>query len=149
MKKLLPLISILLLSLTACGSNGEVAREKLRSEGEVTQFTTNKPAGKEQGVVRNDMTNQNPNFLNLSNSEPDSSQNQNNDINKAREVINATEEFEPGRIAINGNEMWITVYKKGMLNADEKIDAEARIHRKLIQALPRYNIEVKVQEDRR
>ncbi|SFB03644.1 MULTISPECIES: hypothetical protein [unclassified Bacillus (in: firmicutes)] len=148
MKKLLPLLSILLLSLTACGSNGEVA-QKMRSKGEVPQYTANKPAGKDQGVVRNNMENQNPNFLNLNNSEPGSSAYQENDIDKAREVINATEEFKPGRIAINGNEMWITVYKKGMLNADEKIDAEARIHKKLVQALPRYNIEVKVKEDRR
>jgi hypothetical protein len=45
--------------------------------------------------------------------------------------------------------MSVNVYKKGQPTIQEKLDAQARLHRKLVEALPRYNIEVSVQEDRR
>jgi len=105
-----------------------------------------------QHQVEDDITQQNPNFLDLrgtgSGSEAGAG-NQGNDIDKAKQVIADTKEFEADNIWINGDRMWVSVYKKGMLNNKEKVDAEARLHKKLVTALPRYNIEVKVQEDRK
>lgn len=106
----------------------------------------------EQHLVENDITNQNPNFLDLdrtgSGGEAGAG-NQGNDLNKAKAVIAATDEFVPDSIWINGDRMWVSVYKKGMLSDRGKIAAEARLHKKLIKALPRYHIEVRVNEDRR
>ncbi|MCM3567182.1 hypothetical protein [Neobacillus mesonae] len=114
-------------------------------------FMTNR--GKdEQHYVENDITNQNPNFLDLdrtgSGGEAGAS-NEGNDIKKAKDVVAATNEFVTDSVWINGDRMWVSVYKKGMLSDREKIAAESRLHKKLVTALPRYNIEVRVKEDRR
>ncbi|WP_066389545.1 hypothetical protein [Neobacillus mesonae] len=106
----------------------------------------------EQHMVENDITNQNPNFLELNRTGSGSETgagNQADDINKAKEVVAATNEFVTDSVWINGDRMWVSVFKKGMFSDRGKIDAEARLHKKLITALPRYNIEVRVKEDRR
>ncbi|MFL6555258.1 MAG: hypothetical protein ACJ8MO_03990 [Bacillus sp. (in: firmicutes)] len=105
-----------------------------------------------QHMVEDDITNQNPNFLDLkgtgSGSEAGGGKNTGQDINKAKQVIADSDEFEVDNVMINGDRMWVSVYKKGMRTPEGKIKAEARLHSKLIQALPRYKIEVNVQEDR-
>ncbi|WP_042463605.1 hypothetical protein [Neobacillus dielmonensis] len=113
---------------------------------------TNDRGKNDQHQVEDDITNQNPNFLDLNRTGSGSEAggtNEGNDINQAKRAIADTNEFVPDSIWINGDRMWVTVYKKGMLSDRDKNDAEARLHRKLVQALPRYNIEVKVKEDRR
>ncbi|MEH7436213.1 hypothetical protein V7182_01855 [Neobacillus drentensis] len=106
-----------------------------------------------QHLVEDDITNQNPNFLDLkrtgSGSEAGGGKNTGNDTYKAKQVIAKTNEFVTDSVWINGDRMWVSVYKKGMLSDKERMDAQARLHRKLVQALPRYNIEVRVKEDRR
>jgi hypothetical protein len=105
-----------------------------------------------QHMVEDDITNQNPNFLDLKGTGSGSeagANNQGNDIQKAKQVIADSDEFTADSIWINGDRMWVSVYKKGMQSERGKINAEARLHKKLIQALPRYNIEVRVKEDRR
>ncbi|WP_160724201.1 hypothetical protein [Bacillus sp. USDA818B3_A] len=105
-----------------------------------------------QHQVEDDITNQNPNFLDLkgtgSGGEAGGGKNTGNDTNKAKQVIAGTNEFTTDSVWINGDRMWVRVYKKGMLTNQEKNDAEARLHKKLVRALPRYHIEVQVQEDR-
>jgi hypothetical protein len=139
------ILFLALLTLSACTQKDNISYD-LRNEGEKPQYILNKPAGNKQDVVRDDITNQNPNFLHLNKSGDGA--NQETDTDKARQVINNSKEFTPGSVRINGDDMWITVYKQGNLNNKDKIDAEARIHRDLVRALPRYNIEVNVQEDR-
>ncbi|MEH7415903.1 hypothetical protein V7266_11535 [Neobacillus drentensis] len=105
-----------------------------------------------QHKVEDDITNQNPNFLDLKHTGSGGeagATNHGNDINKAKQVIADTNEFRTDSVWINGDRMWVTVYKKGMFSDKTRNDAEARLHRKLVNALPRYNIEVRVQEDRR
>jgi len=105
-----------------------------------------------QHYVENDITNQNPNFLDLGRTGSGGeagANNHGNDINQAKQVIASTDEFKTDSVWINGDRMWVSVYKKGMFSDKTRTDAEARLHKKLIQALPRYNIEVRVQEDRR
>jgi len=106
-----------------------------------------------QRMVEDDITNQNPNFLNLkrtgSGSETGGGKDTGEDISKAKQVIADSNEFTVDSVWINGDRMWVSVYKKGMQSEQGKVKAEARLHRKLIQALPRYKIEVRVKEDRR
>jgi hypothetical protein len=117
------------------------------------RITSNQDRGKnKQHMVEDDITNQNPNFLDLkgtgSGGEAGAT-NHGNDIQKAKQVIANSDEFAADSVWINGDRMWVSVYKKGMQSEQGKIKAEARLHRKLIQALPRYKIEVRVKEDRR
>jgi hypothetical protein len=148
---LLFLLSAFLLS-GCSGKSANNASYDLRKDRSAPQFMSNRSVGNNQKhLVENDVTNQNPNFLNLSGtgSGSESGSNMGLDVDKARQVIRDTKEFKPGSIWINGDRMWVTAYKKGILTERGKIADEARIHRKLVEALPSYNIEVKVQEDRR
>jgi hypothetical protein len=122
-----------------------------RDENRTPDYMTNRGKNK-QHYVEDDITNQNPNFLDLEGTGSGGeagANNQGNDINQAKQVIADTDEFVTDSVWINGDRMWVSVYKKGMLKDQDKIDAEARLHKKLVKALPRYNIEVRVQEDRR
>ncbi len=122
-----------------------------RDENRTPDYMTNRGKNR-QHYVEDDITNQNPNFLDLEGTGSGGeagSNNQGNDINKAKQVIADTDEFVTDSVSINGDRMWVSVYKKGMLKNQDKIKAEAKLHKKLVRALPRYNIEVRVQEDRR
>jgi len=166
MQKLTLFLSLTILFLVGgCagnqGANGNEKAYDLRSDKSAPNYMSIKgktPAnmsdrGKnKQHMVEDDITNQNPNFLDLkrtgSGGEAGAT-NHGNDINIAKQVIAHTNEFRTDSVWINGDRMWVTVYKKGMLSDQARNKAEARLHRKLVKALPRYNIEVRVQEDRR
>jgi hypothetical protein len=172
MKKLSLFFSLcMILFVSGCngnngGNNGNEAAYDLRkdksapnnmslegnNDRNITKNISNRGKNK-QHMVEDDITNQNPNFLDLkhtgSGSEAGGGQNTGNDINKAKQVIADTDEFTTDSVWINGDRMRVSVYKKGMQTERGKSKAEARLHRKLVQALPRYNIEVLVKEDRR
>ncbi|WP_066072998.1 hypothetical protein [Neobacillus soli] len=163
----LSLSLMMLFVVSGCQSSNRGANEQaynLRNDRSTPNFMSNRDHDgitpdnmsdrdkNQQHVVENDITNQNPNFLDLkgtgSGGEAGAG-NQGNDIAKAKQVINGTNEFVTDSVWINGDRMWVSVYKKGTFSNQGKIDAEARLHRKLVQAIPRYNIEVRVKEDRR
>jgi hypothetical protein len=156
LKKWISLISILcLVIVSGCQSQNDRPANDIRSntskQNNMSIRDTNRGKNK-QHLVEDDITNQNPNFLDLNRTGSGGeagATNHGNDINKAKQVIATTNEFTTDSIWINGDRMWVAVYKKGMLTTKKKDDAEARLHRKLVMALPRYNIEVNVQEDRR
>ncbi|MCH6268614.1 hypothetical protein [Neobacillus citreus] len=154
MKKWMFLVGIILLLATGC-QNGRSADDDaandLRGDRQTRNLVSNHDIN-DQHMVEDDVTNQNPNFLDLTGTGSGSeagANNQGNDIAKAKQVIADTHEFVTDSVWINGDRMWVKVYKKGMLSSGDKRDAEARLHKKLMRALPRYNIEVNVQEDRR
>lgn len=145
MKKL-SLLFILLLTITT-GCNSDVAGGYDRDEDrDGTKLMSNR-WNNDNGTTDmpgQTMSDQNPNLLNTDGGKI----NNGDDISKARQVVNQTNEFRAGSVWINGNHMWVTVYKKGMMADKEKINAESNVHQKLTQALPRYDIEVRVLEDR-
>jgi hypothetical protein len=165
MRKFVLFLSLAMLLLVGgCAGNRNEEAYDLRKDQTAPNYMSNQdtdrntPAnmsnrGKnKQRMVEDDITNQNPNFLDLkrtgSGSEAGAT-NHGNDIEKAKQVIADSDEFVADSIWINGDRMWVSVYKKGMQSEQGKINDEARLHRKLIQALPRYKIEVRVKEDRR
>lgn len=154
LKKWMSLMFAALFILSGCQNNRDTVNDQtsdLRTDRKTPNYMSNRGKS-QQHLVEDDITNQNPNFLDLertgSGGEAGAG-NQGNDINKAKQVIADTNEFVTDSVWINGDRMWVSVYKKGMLSNRERINAEARLHRKLIQALPRYNMEVRVQEDRK
>ena len=166
MQKLTLFLSLTILFLVGgCagnqGANGNEKAYDLRSDKSAPNYMSIKgktPAnmsdrGKnKQHMVEDDITNQNPNFLDLKGTGSGSEAGANNhgvDIQKAKQVIADSNEFTADSIWINGDRMRVSVYKNGMQSEQGKIKAEARLHRKLIQALPRYKIDVRVKNDRR
>lgn len=156
MKKFIfPSLCIALLLIGGCQSNknaNQSASYDLRKDRNV-QNMSNRLDNGDRKLDGNDITNQNPNFLNLQGTRNGSasggSGNIGVDTDYAKKIIADTNEFTTDSIWVNGDRMWVKVYKKGILSHKQRIDAEARLHKKLVQALPRYNIEVRVQESRR
>lgn len=168
MKKwMFPLFFVLLMSAAGCQNANRSADDTaydlrkdksapnlMSNRGDVTNTPDymNDRGKNQQHMVENDITNQNPNFLDLNRTGSGGeagAANQGNDIKKAKDTIAATGEFVTDSVWINGDRMWVSVYKKGMFSDRGKIAAESRLHKKLVAALPRYNIEVRVKEDRR
>lgn len=154
MKKLL--FFSFLLMLTGCeGTNdtNNTANNRLQSDMNAPKYMSHRSIGRDQPhLVEDDITNQNPNFLDLNRTGSGTELGTSNtgiDVDKARQVVGRTKEFKPGAVWINGNRMWVTVYKKGNLTERERLDAQKRIHKKLVTALPRYEINVRVRGDRR
>ncbi|WP_257391374.1 hypothetical protein [Cytobacillus gottheilii] len=139
--------------MAGCAQNGtqnEVQNTRsLYGENETrngTTFLSNSPNEWEEQIHRtreHTMYEQNPNFLNLDGNAVD----QPDDINHAKETVEA-EGFQAGRVWINGEKLWVTAYRNNRMNQQGKIDAEAHLHKALVKALPRYDIEVQVQEER-
>jgi hypothetical protein len=152
MQKLWLFLALTLLFLVSGCQNANQGAYDLRKDQTAPNYMSNRGENK-QRLVEDDITNQNPNFLDLkrtgSGSETGGGKETGEDINKAKQVIADSDEFTLDSVWINGDRMWVSVYKKGMQSEQGKVNAEARLHRKLIQALPRYKIEVRVKEDRR
>ncbi len=88
------------------------------------------------------MSDQNPNFLNLRGTSVNDESNRNNfgrDIDIAREIVNRTDDFRSDSIWINnaGDKMTVTVDDRGRLNGNERDKAIDSLHKKLLQCLPR------------
>ncbi|MEW8985699.1 MAG: hypothetical protein AB2401_01565 [Bacillus sp. (in: firmicutes)] len=89
------------------------------------------------------MSDQNPNLINndgMRNSRA-------KEIEKANEVIKQSGNLRPGQVWFDGNGLWANVYTNGQLTEAEVRDARAKLHSRLSEALPRYQIEVRVMED--
>ncbi|WHY00590.1 hypothetical protein [Neobacillus sp. DY30] len=94
------------------------------------------------------MSDQNPNFLNLTGTGLNDASNRNDfgrDIDVARDVVNGTHEFRSESIWINnaGDRMTVTVDTRGSLNGKERDKAIDRLRQKLVQALPRYSFDIR------
>jgi hypothetical protein len=132
--------------LNGCSSKNDTSYD-LRKDRSAPQYMSNPYSGRDQ--IPNNLVNRNPSSLDTKKSGVIVNSNARLDMAKARKIIGQTKEFKPDTIYINGNRMWVAVYKRGTLMEREKIADEARLHRMLVNAFPHYNIEVRVQEKRR
>lgn len=145
MKKFSLLLVLITMVATGCNNNANVqGGYDLDEDRAGRDFVTNRPDNRVDGSRGRTMSDQNPNLLNTGGGRG----NNRADIDMAREVVQQTDKFTPSTVWINGNYMWVTVYKKGTMTDREKIDAESEVHKNLTKALPRYDIEVRVLEDR-
>jgi hypothetical protein len=131
--------------LNGCSSKNDTSYD-LRKDRSAPQYMSNPYSSREQ--IPNNLVNRNPSSLDTKSGVIVNS-NARLDTAKARKIIGRTKEFKPDTVYINGNRMWVAVYKRGILMEREKIADEARLHRMLVKAFPHYNIEVRVQEERR
>ncbi|APH03369.1 hypothetical protein [Bacillus weihaiensis] len=88
------------------------------------------------------VTNQNPNFIDLTESRPDLG----TDQNKLEEAIMNDPELSLGRVIINGNQIHVKVFTTESLTKEEEKQRTKDIHKKMITALPRYEIDVELEE---
>jgi hypothetical protein len=129
---------------------GDEAAYDLRNDRANPNFMANR---QRQYQVEDDITDRNPNFLNLRREGTDAGDedqanrnNFGNDIDTARDIVNRSGDFRADSVFINnnGDRMSVTVNHRGELSDRESNNAVAELQRKLNTALPRYFIEVKV-----
>ncbi|MBW3110384.1 hypothetical protein KYJ26_00810 [Bacillus sp. MCCB 382] len=149
MKKLLLALSftVFFLLITACGVNQE-SEYGMHNDKGGTRFIDNRKAemDKRQDESVRDVTDQNPNFPNLTNSQGTTSTTMGVYEDKAREVVRENTKFQPDEVWINGNQMWVTAHTKEEMNMAETDKEEAMLKDKLQRAIPRYDINVKITE---
>lgn len=151
MKKLVLFSFLSLLLISGCAGTNDM--NDVSNNVKAPKHMSNRSAGQGQPhLVEDDITNQNPNFLDLNRTGSGTEQGTSNtgtDVDKARQVIGQTKEYRPGSVWITArNHMRVTAYKKGHLTKRARLNAEKDLEKKLTAALPRYKINVAVREDR-
>lgn len=149
MKKIALALSftVFFLLITACGVNQE-SEYGVDNDSGGTRFIDNRKAemDKRQDENVREITDQNPNFPNLTNSQGTTSTTNGVYENKAREVVRDYSKFHPDEVWINGNQMWVTAHTKKEMTIAETDKEEAVLKDKLQKAIPRYDINVKITE---
>lgn len=144
MKKILSLFALTIL-LTACGGVPDEDNLYVQDEDQNgRRFVNNdlNDVDTNQNVDQPMETNQSPNFIDLSETQP----NKGTDVNKAREVIEEYTDFEADEVWINGQQMWVTAHTDEQLSQDRREKEEAELRKRLTRAIPRYKINVKISE---
>lgn len=136
MKKLYFMVILSLFVVAGCNQNeaGMDGQENWEPE---TTLLGNQQSGEDRGRT---MSDQNPNLRNFNGNV----NNQQADIEKARETIEMTNEYVSESIWVNGNDMFVTVSKKGSMTQAERKDNEEHLRQMLTQAVPRYHIDVEI-----
>lgn len=143
---LFSLFTVLVLSACQGGGNDDTAYD-LRNDRTNPNYMSNRTSPNNYDEVR-DITDKNPNFLNLKGTtQGDHSPRNNlgNDIDVARDIINRSEDFRADSIWISnaGDRMTVTVNQKGTLTNKERNYEMGRLQEKLTQALPRYTFDIR------
>ncbi|CAM3837261.1 hypothetical protein [Mesobacillus zeae] len=137
--------------LAGCGAN-DSADSGYKEEDRNGQALTTRDDGKvggdhdinaDNGMDRT-MSDQNPNF-------PDISRNRHNfssDVSKARQAVDSVDGFTADEIWIDGDTMNVSVRHGKNLSAKEKAKQQAKIKEKLVNALPRYEINVEMEHEK-
>jgi hypothetical protein len=105
----------------------------------------NQNGQREHGWDQDEMTEQNPNFLNLNSDNETHVNNIGMDIEKAKNTIRANKDFSVGPIWRNGNKMHVTVFAKGNLSKEQERKAREKLTNQLTKAVPRYYFDVTVE----
>ncbi|MFC0272452.1 hypothetical protein ACFFIX_13505 [Metabacillus herbersteinensis] len=138
-------IVVLMMLLPACAGNQNVAHPYDREDSNGTKLMTNREGN---GIYNRELdddrtnTNQNPNFIDLSESRP----NYGTDENKLSEALIGEEGLTMGPVVRNGQDIRVTVYTSDDLSKKELRDREEELHNKMVRALPRYHIKINLEK---
>jgi hypothetical protein len=146
-------ILTMLLVLAGCDAGNDQTAYDLRNDRTNPNLMSHEPENKSQRQVEEDITGQNPNFLNLrrvgTDDDDEDQSNVNNrgrDIDIARDIINRSNEFTADSIWISntGDDMIVTVNRKAKIaNNREENHAIGRLQKRLTTALPRYSFDIR------
>ncbi|MGE8204999.1 hypothetical protein ACQKP0_10575 [Heyndrickxia sp. NPDC080065] len=131
-RKTIGFLSLIVL-LTGCASN-QLNDRSLTNTGEKNKYRR----------ITTSTTDENPNMIDLKKGNP--APTIGSDVNKAKGVVKSYKDYVPVSVWVNGNNMWVTAHTRERLSPHMRMKREAQLHKKLIQALPRYDINVKIEE---
>jgi hypothetical protein len=98
----------------------------------------------EHGLDQDELTDQNPNFLNLNSDNETHVNNIGIEIKQVRDVIRVNDTFKAGPIWQNGNTMNVTVYSNRNLTEQQEKQARKQLEKELTAALPTYQIKLNI-----
>jgi hypothetical protein len=99
---------------------------------------------RDHGMDQDEITDQNPNFLNLNTDNETHVNNIGFAIQRVRDVIGVNNTFKAGPIWQNGDTMHVTVYSDRNLTEQQENLAQKQLKRELIKALPSYRIHLNI-----
>jgi hypothetical protein len=151
MKKGLIFVIIMIMTMAVSGCNSYLGNEKVgnydkQNSTELLDIgaTNYGPHDREHGLDQDEITDQNPNFLNLNTDNETHVNNIGYAIEKARDVIGANNQFNAGPIWRNGNKLNITVYPARKLQGKQERQAKKQLEKELMTALPTYRINLNI-----
>jgi hypothetical protein len=129
--------------ITGCGGDKDLADQREVENGTRLIGTSGDDGSYERHHDSNDFnTNQNPNFLDLTEDRPDYG----DDQAKLAEVITLNSDLEPGPVYITGDNARVTAYSNGSLSKKEKDKVERTLKHKFIDVMPRYRVHLTIKE---
>ncbi|MFD1735158.1 hypothetical protein ACFSCX_01145 [Bacillus salitolerans] len=87
-------------------------------------------------------TNQNPNFIDLTESRP----NLGTDQDKIRDVINTFPEVTPGSVYVVGTDAWVTVHSTKKFSEEDRDQLRHKLLKDITKAMPRYHIHIRIHD---
>lgn len=141
------LLMLILTVLTACGTTNNHNQLGFQSETSDTMKDNEESGRKDVSYVEGEITDiadRNPNFLDL-NTENEAHNNHGAYQQKLRDIVESSNDFNAGMIYINGHKAIVNVTPKR--HSVSKNDLEWRrddLERKLADAVPRYKIDLRV-----
>jgi hypothetical protein len=145
-KQFLPiLLTAIVLSGCAAGNHNYSEFKSHRQDGDGARILNgnNNEGFYERNLKDEDYTtNLNPNFLDLTEDRPDIG----DDQEKIVQVIQQYTEFQPGSVIVNGRDAYVTVHSTKHFEGKERSKVKKDLHRRLIKAMPRYDIHLRIHD---
>lgn len=144
-KQFLPfLLTALVLTGCAAGNHNYSEFKSQRHNGDGAQILNDKEDGFYNRNLRDEdyTTNLNPNFLDLTEDRLDIG----DDQEKIVQVIQQYTEFTPGSVIVNGRDAFVTVHTTKHYKGKERKEVKKDLHRRLIKAMPRYDIHLRIHD---
>lgn len=140
------LLMLILTILTACGTTNNNNQQGFQSETSDTLKDNEQSGRKDVSYVEGEITDiadRNPNFLDL-NTENEAHNNHGAYQQQLRNVVESSDDFDAGMIYINGHKAIVNVTPKRNLSKYNLRDRTAELKRDLANAVPRYQIDLRV-----
>ncbi len=140
------LIMFILTVLAACGTTNNSNQQGFQSETSDTLKDNETSGRKDVSYVEGEITDiadRNPNFLDL-NTENEAHNNHGAYQQQLRKVVESSDDFDAGMIYINGHKAIVNVIPKRNLSKYTLRDRTAELKRDLANAVPRYQIDLRV-----
>jgi hypothetical protein len=155
-KKSYLILTFLIMAIIATGCNSSdkyAGNEKNgdydhQNSTELLDMSNNNKKEEDRAITTDEITDQNPNLLNLNTDHNAHVNNLEYGLDAAKELVAADQNFIAGPIWRNGNRLHVTVYSDGDLPKNQRQQAIAKLEKKLQRALPTYKIDVELKNRR-
>jgi hypothetical protein len=127
------------------GNEAQTGHYDNKNSTDLLRVDNNHQGEEDRAITTDEISDQNPNLLNLNTGGEHHVNNEGVKLDQAKEVIRKSDDFEGGPLWRNGDELHVTVYPKGDMSGEERKRAQKELKRELMRALPTYSIHINVE----